>query len=146
MKPTVRQTLAQNPNGLTIEEIRIKTGLEHRIVKQELSRLPVHFNNQHYHLVTSPEHRMKLEQGEIMPAQITNTDDKSQPKVRKKPFTPNLTKGYEIKDNSVRIFLDRRNNAKSITLTIDDLQELLNAVRKFNELTIERASIIAQTV
>ena len=51
-------------------------------------------------------------------------------KPRNKPFTPNLTRGYEVQRDKVKIFLDRRASSKVLTLSLDDLKELVNAVEK----------------
>ena len=51
-------------------------------------------------------------------------------KPRNKPFTPNLTRGYEVQRDKVKIFLDRKASSKVLTLSLDDLKELVNAVEK----------------
>ncbi|UOO93351.1 hypothetical protein [Vitreoscilla stercoraria] len=51
-------------------------------------------------------------------------------KVRNKPFTPNPTRGYEAKHGYVKIFLERRACSRTLTLTVDDLKELLRAAEK----------------
>lgn len=47
-----------------------------------------------------------------------------------KPFTPNPTRGYEVQPGKVKIFLDRRATSRTLTLSIDDLRELVKAVEK----------------
>lgn len=49
---------------------------------------------------------------------------------RNKPFTPNPTKGYRVEKGKVKIFLDRRASSRTLTLSVEDLQELVNAVKK----------------
>lgn len=49
---------------------------------------------------------------------------------RNKPFTPNLTRGYEVQRDKVKIFLDRKASSKVLTLSLEDLKELVNAVEK----------------
>ncbi|AUZ05333.2 hypothetical protein ADP71_18080 [Vitreoscilla sp. C1] len=50
--------------------------------------------------------------------------------LRSKPYTPNPTRGYEAKKGYVKIFLERRACSRTLTLTVDDLKELLRAVEK----------------
>lgn len=47
-----------------------------------------------------------------------------------KPFTPNPTRGYEVQRGKVKIFLDRRAASRVLTLSIEDLRELVRAVEK----------------
>lgn len=47
-----------------------------------------------------------------------------------KPFTPNPTRGYEVQRGKVKIYLDRRAASRVITLSIEDLRELVRAVEK----------------
>ena len=51
-------------------------------------------------------------------------------KTRNKPFTPNPIMGYQVQKGKAKIFLDRRATSKTLTLSLDDLKELVNAVEK----------------
>ncbi|VWX31312.1 hypothetical protein ENHY17A_50121 [Moraxellaceae bacterium 17A] len=51
-------------------------------------------------------------------------------KLRNKPFTPNPIMGYQVQKGKAKIFLDRRATSKTLTLSLDDLKELVNAVEK----------------
>lgn len=51
-------------------------------------------------------------------------------KPRNKPFTPNPIMGYRVQKGKAKIFLDRRATSKTLTLSLDDLKELVNAVEK----------------
>lgn len=51
-------------------------------------------------------------------------------KPRNKPFTPNPIMGYQVQKGKTKIFLDRRATSKTLTLSLDDLKELVNAVEK----------------
>lgn len=51
-------------------------------------------------------------------------------KPRNKPFTPNPIMGYQVQKGKAKIFLDRRATSKTLTLSLDDLKELVNAVEK----------------
>ena len=128
----LRKLLEDNPNGLTLDEIRLKTGgVGHRQIKQHLAKLPVEFDGEFYYLVKSPEHRTEL-QAKIKEKAMTSSQAEivKVKKVRSKPFTPNPTRGYEVQKGRVKIFLDRRASSRTLTLSIDDLKELVNAVEK----------------
>lgn len=49
---------------------------------------------------------------------------------RNKPFTPNPTKGYQVANGKVKIFLDRKASSRTLTLTLEDLKELIRAAEK----------------
>lgn len=49
---------------------------------------------------------------------------------RNKPFTPNPTVGYRVEKGKVLVFLDRKASSKTLTLTVQDLKELITAVEK----------------
>ena len=51
-------------------------------------------------------------------------------KTRNKPFTPNPIMGYQVQKGKAKIFLDRRATSKTLTLSLEDLKELVNAVEK----------------
>lgn len=51
-------------------------------------------------------------------------------KPRNKPFTPNPTRGYEVQKGRVKIYLDRKACSRVLTLSIDDLRELVRAAEK----------------
>ena len=133
---TLRELLEANPQGLTIDEIRVKTMWSHKKIKEALQKLPVEFDGEFYYLVQSAEHRAELkaqfsakkESQHVASAQPTQTTKIVKP--RNKPFTPNPTNGYQVVGNKVKIFLNRKACSKTLTLTVDDLQELVNAVRK----------------
>lgn len=124
---TVRELLDKHPNGLTINEIMVKTNNKYRDIKDTLAKLPVEFDGEFYYLYTSPEHRQQIKE-QIMAAS-NHTLPPKQAK-RNKPFTPNPTTGYQVMAGKVKIFLDRRASSKTLTLSIEDLEELVNAVKK----------------
>ena len=49
-------------------------------------------------------------------------------KDRRKPYTPISTTGFKKSTDKVTIFLERRNNAKSITFTANQLQMMLEVI------------------
>lgn len=51
-------------------------------------------------------------------------------KFRNRPFTPNPITGYQVQKGKAKIFLDRKATSKTLTLSIDDLRELVTAVEK----------------
>lgn len=125
---TIRELLEKHPQGLTIDEIRLKSKLPHKTVKEQLNKLPVEFDGEFYYLYTSPEHRQQIKE-QIMNTSKTEPITAKQVK-RNKPFTPNPTTGYQVMAGKVKIFLDRKASSKTLTLSIEDLEELVNAVRK----------------
>lgn len=67
------------------------------------------------------------------PSEVKTPDITSEIVIKKKPnkpFTPNPTRGYEVKPGKVKIFLDRKASSHTLTLTVDDLKELVRAVEK----------------
>ena len=68
-------------------------------------------------------------------------------KPRNKPFTPNPIMGYQVQKGKAKIFLDRRATSKTLTLSLDDLKELVNAVEKSERVawTKELPSAFAKT-
>ena len=67
----------------------------------------------------------------IEEAQSVEVEKLTMPKKpRNKPFTPNPIMGYQVQKGKAKIFLDRRATSKTLTLSLDDLKELVNAVEK----------------
>lgn len=128
---TLRTLLEAHPDGLSINELMIKTRLPHKHIKTELDRLPVVFDGEFYVLYQNPEQKALLQ------AKIAQTQDKETNKgatakkiKRNPPFTPNPIMGYQVQKGKAKIFLDRRASSKTLTLSLNDLKELVMAVEK----------------
>lgn len=123
----IRTLLENCPTGLTISELMVKSKLPFKHVKTELDRLPVVTDGNVYHLYQSAEERALL-QAQFAQAKIAQNRDK---KVKRNPpFTPNPLMGYQVQKGKVKLFLDRRASSKTLTLTLDDLKELVMATEK----------------
>lgn len=147
---SLRPILEAHPNGVSINELMVKTRLPHKKIKTELDRLPVVFDGEYYHLYQNPEQKAIL-QAQIAQSSLANkrqtTQTATQETVQKtpketvqktpkpapkrnKPFTPNPIMGYQVQKGKAKIFLDRRASSKTLTLSLDDLKELVMAVEK----------------
>lgn len=78
--------------------------------------------------IEMPETRSVITQ-QIL-AQISQSEDTPAEAPRNKPFTPNPITGYQVQKGKAKIFLNRKATSKTLTLTIEDLEELVNAVKK----------------
>lgn len=118
----IRKLLEANPNGLTTLQLRMQSKLTHIEVKNALRELPVeHHDNVYFIHGKKPEIKQTEEkQTEEMKPEIK----------RNKPFTPNPLMGYQVAKGKIKIFLNRKATSKTLTLTVDDLEELVNAVKK----------------
>ena len=71
---------------------------------------------------------MKIGDTAVAPAPSATA--RNQPvRIRRKPYSPFCTEGYKINGDNVTIFLDRRNNARSVTLSAAQLQHILDGVQ-----------------
>ena len=75
---------------------------------------------------TDPDDTLILEEAKGAPYEKLTMPKKP----RNKPFTPNPIMGYQVQKGKAKIFLDRRATSKTLTLSLDDLKELVNAVEK----------------
>ena len=139
---SLRPILEAHPNGVSINELMVKTRLPHKKIKTELDRLPVVFDGEYYHLYQNQEQKAVL-QAQIAQSSLANKIQTTQtptqetvqetpkpaPK-RNKPFTPNPIMGYQVQQGKAKIFLDRKASSKTLTLSLDDLKELVMAVEK----------------
>ncbi len=129
----IKQALMDNPKGLTLDEINQKTKLSISTIQVTLKILEseVIYNEVENAYALAERITKPLTPANDEPIiDKTTGETTKKPMLKRKPFTPNPTKGYEVKGDKVRIFLDRRNNAKSLTLSADDLEELVNAIKK----------------
>ena len=100
---------------------------------------------EYYHLYNSPEQKAVL-QAQFTP-KATNLSphpkavqaikeavqapkEAKKPTKRHPPFTPNPIMGYQVQKGKAKIFLDRKASSKTLTLSLDDLKELVMAVEK----------------
>ncbi len=126
---TIREILEQYPLGLTIQQLRLKSGLDVRDVKLVLKKLAVVQDGDKYILYDSPQSKEKLMSQITDNSKSTNTP-RAPTKVRHRPFTPNPTMGYQVAGAKVKIFLSRRASSHTLTLSLDDLKDLVRAVKK----------------
>ncbi len=142
---SLRPILEAHPNGVSINELMVKTRLPHKKIKTELDRLPVVFDGEYYHLYQNQEQKAVL-QAQFTP-KATNPSphpkavqaikeavqapkEAKKPTKRNPPFTPNPIMGYQVQKGKAKIFLDRKASSKTLTLSLDDLKELVMAVEK----------------
>lgn len=132
----VKQALIDNPKGLTLDEINQKTKLSISTIQTTLKILEseIHFDDveQVYLFITPINEPTKAGETDnpIETAQ-DNCEIAEMPKPHKdKPCTTSKITGYHIKGENVRIFLDKRHNAESITLLVNDLKDLLKSVKR----------------
>ena len=91
--------------------------------KSEVSIKPVEYIPQVEH-VSQPEELVGEPLNLITPAEKAKLAAKD----RRKPYTPISTTGFKKSTGKVTIFLERRNNAKSITFTANQLQIMLEVI------------------
>ncbi|OOS04350.1 hypothetical protein SAMN02745664_1249 [Moraxella cuniculi DSM 21768] len=130
---TIREILEQYPLGLTIQQLHLKSGIAVKEIKQSLKKLPVVVDGEHYILYDSPASK------EQVMAQIS-TEKPADPaptapmaKRRHRPFRINPTLGYQVVGDKIKIFLERRACSRTLTLSKDDLRDLIQAVEKTDE-------------
>lgn len=94
---TLRDLLEAHPDGLSINELMIKSRLPHRQIKSELDKLPVVFDGEFYMLYQNPEQKALL-QAKISQNRDKEADKGTTPKKPKHnpPFTPNPIMGYQV--------------------------------------------------
>ena len=127
----VKEAIENRPLGATIDDIYNSTKLSMTTIRNTLAQLPTEQRGDEYFLLdeqatkTAPKADLN-ENAQEKPV----TNQATVKKIRNKPFTPNPTRGYEIKKDKVKIFLDRRTGSKVLTLSLSDLKELVNAIEK----------------
>ncbi|OOR87189.1 hypothetical protein B0181_10910 [Moraxella caviae] len=117
----IEHALNASDLGLSIGQIQTATKLSNKTVKTALKHMNVEFDGVGY-MLKAVENDVTSSQAEILHA-----------KKRNRPFTPNPFMGYQVEKGKVKIFLNRRASSKTLTLTKDDLAELVNAVNKLGE-------------
>lgn len=125
----IRKLLEANPSGLTITQLRMQSKLAHIEVKNALRTLPVEQRDNVYFIHGK---KPNIEQIKAEIKQLKHeVEMQLKPEIkRNKPFTPNPLMGYQVAKGKVKIFLNRKATSKTLTLTVDDLEELVNAVKK----------------
>lgn len=135
----VKQALIDNPKGLTLDEINQKTKLSISTIQTTLKILEseIYFDEveQVYIFITpandEPTNETAGETDNPVETAQDNCEIAEIPKPHKdKPCTTSKITGYHIKGENVRIFLDKRHNAQSITLSVNDLKDLLKSVKR----------------
>lgn len=58
----IREILSKNPQGLTLSQLVLKSGMPFKMVKKTIEKLPHEKYEDKYFLVQSPEHRQELRQ------------------------------------------------------------------------------------
>lgn len=123
----VKQALIDNPKGLTLDEINQTTKLSISTIQTALKILEseIHFDEvEQVYIFITPANEPKNETaGKTVADQIQEVP-------KRKMFAPIALTGFQIKGENVRIFLNKRNNAQSITLSVNDLKDLLKSVQK----------------
>lgn len=132
----VKEVLNTNPLGLSFGELMEQTRLSKVGLQNTLDCIDgVDVANGLYVLkANEADNSIPSVTSSQVEVEHFKDDDAIKPvkKPRNKPFTPNPTRGYEVQKGKVKIFLDRRASSKVLTLSIDDLEELVNAVKKVN--------------
>lgn len=127
----VKQSLMDNPKGLTLDEINQKTKLSISTIQTTLKILEseIHFDEveQVYIFITPANEPTKAGETDNP---VETAQDNCEIAEMPKPCTTSKITGYHIKGENVRIFLDKRHNAESITLSMNDLKGLLNSVKR----------------
>lgn len=119
----IEHALNASDLGLSIGQIQTATKLSNKTVKTALQHMSVEFDGVGYQLKKDDtKDEITSSQAEILQA-----------KKRNKPFTPNPLMGYQVEKGKVKIFLNRHASSKTLTLTKEDLAELVNAVNKLGE-------------
>lgn len=116
----ITQALENADLGLSVGELMTITKLSRKTITTALKHMSVEFDGVGYQLKKDDE--ITSSQAEIL-----------QVKKRNRPFTPNPLMGYQVEKGKVKIFLNRRASSKTLTLTKEDLAELVNAVNKLGE-------------
>lgn len=116
----IEHALNASDLGLSIGQIQTATKLSNKTVKTALQHMNVEFDGVGYML-------------KAVENDVTSSQAELQVKKRNRPFTPNPLMGYQVEKDKVKIFLDRRASSKTLTLTKEDLVELVNAVNKLGE-------------
>lgn len=130
--------MIDNPKGLTLDEINQKTKLSISTIQTTLKILEskIHFDEfeQVYIFITpanEPKNETAGETDNPVETAQDNCEIAEMPKQHKdKPCTTSKITGYHIKGENIRIFLGKRHNAESITLSMNDLKGLLNSVKR----------------
>ncbi|WFF39251.1 hypothetical protein LU290_03245 [Moraxella nasibovis] len=117
----ITQALENADLGLSVGELMTITKLSRKTITTALKHMSVEFDGVGYQL-KAVENDVTSSQAEILHA-----------KKRNRPFTPNPLMGYQVEKGKVKIFLNRRASSKTLTLTKEDLAELVNAVNKLGE-------------
>lgn len=120
----VKQALIDNPKGLTLDEINQKTKLSISTIQTTLKILAseIHFDEvEQVYLFATPANE---------PTKAGETEQVQEIKPKCTMFSPTALTGFQIKGDNIRIFLDKRHNAQSITLSVNDLKDLLKSVKR----------------
>ncbi|WP_230656958.1 hypothetical protein [Psychrobacter sp. I-STPA10] len=121
----VEDILADEPLGLSLGELQTKAKMSSSAVKNTLEIMDnVAYKNGMYILLDNENETPEEEEV----SQVISSEKKKVK--RNKPFTPNPIRGYEVQKGKAKIFLERRACSKTLTLTIEHLEELTNAVKK----------------
>lgn len=132
----VKQALIDNPKGLTLDEINQTTKLSISTIQTTLKILEseIHFDEvEQVYLFATPANEPTKADETDNPVETAqdNCEIAEMPKQHKdKPCTTSKITGYHIKGENIRIFLDKRHNAESITLSMNDLKGLLKSVKR----------------
>ena len=130
---TIREILEQYPLGLTVRQLHLKSGIAVKEIKQALKRLPVVVDGEHYILYDSPASKEQIMVQINSKQPVEPTPSVSVAKRRHRPFRINPTLGYQVVGDKVKIFLERRACSRTLTLSKDDLRDLIQAVEKTDE-------------
>lgn len=124
----VKRILTDNPKGLTIDEINQESGLAISIIQTVLELIKdqivydeVENSYAIAQLATTPANE---------PTKAGETEQVQEIKPKRTMFSPTALTGFQIKGENIRIFLDKRHNAQSITLSVNDLKDLLKSVKR----------------
>lgn len=138
----VKQALIDNPNGLTLDEIHTTTGLSIatiqttlKVIENEIIKDSTEQSYALAELVTTATPANETADETDNPVETAQNDKNCETEMPKlhKPCTTSKITGYHIKGENVRIFLDKRHNAESITLSLGDLTKLAKVAKFWGE-------------
>lgn len=129
----IKEVLTDNPKGLTLDEINQKTKLSISTIQTTLKIIEseIHFDEvEQVYLFATPANEPSNETAGGMDSPVETIQDNCEIAEMPKPCITSKITGYHIKGENVRIFLNKRHNAQSITLSVNDLKDLLKSVKR----------------
>lgn len=128
----IKDCLYSNPKGMTLEELNIETGISMVSLRKATDTMGLKCNEDGKYIDPTLTNIKEVFKNKESPIKTTENKPKQKPK-RTKPYTANPMMGYMVEESKVRIFLHRRASSNTLTLSLDDLEELTEAIKKANE-------------